>query len=138
MVAGFSSTIFLPLSQRWSTRVGWRDAVLVLAALLGACAVPHALLLRRAPQDLGLRPDGDVRAHAGTTRPALEPRPCPRAPGPVATRRPLADRRRGPGGLAVTVVAVHLVAYLRDAGSPPAAAAAAGAIGLMSVAGRIT
>ena len=34
---------------------GWRAALLVLAALLAACAVPQAVLLRRAPADLGLR-----------------------------------------------------------------------------------
>lgn len=40
--------------------------------------------------------------------------------------------------IAVTVVAVHLVAYLRDTGlSPAVAATGAGALGLMSVTGRL-
>ena len=41
--------------------------------------------------------------------------------------------------LAVTIVAVHLVAYLTDSGvTARAAAASAGALGVLSVAGRIT
>lgn len=140
VVAGFSSTIFIPGSQLLVDAYGWRSALLVLAGLLGACAVPQALLLRRAPADLGLRPDG--------------------APGPVepVTDAPahetgddagLAGPWRSPAvrwltlasvleTLAVTVVSVHLVAYLVDTGaSARAAALSAGGLGVMSVAGRI-
>ena len=64
VVAGFASTIFLPLSQALVDAAGRRSALLVLAVLLAACAVPQALLLRRSPADLGLHPDGDPAAHA--------------------------------------------------------------------------
>ena len=144
VVAGFSSTVFLPTSQALVDAYGWRSALLVLAALLGACAVPHALVLRRSPADLGLRVDGDPDP------PVLE---TGAAPAPAST----ADEAVGTGEawrrpavrlltvaslletLAVTVVAVHLIAFLRDEGADAGlAAAAAGALGVLSVAGRIT
>src|SRR4051812_35683999 len=58
VVAGLASTVFLPTTQALVDAVGWRDALLVLAAMCGATAVPHALLLRRAPGDHGFAIDG--------------------------------------------------------------------------------
>lgn len=131
VVAGFSSTIFLPLTQALVDRFGWRDAVAVLAVLVGACAIPHALVLRRAPQDLGLAPEG-------------QDAPAPDESGAVPVVR---DASAAVGWLtvakvahavAVTVVGVHLVAYLLHSGlSAGVAAAGAGALGLMSVTGRL-
>jgi MFS family permease len=137
VVAGFASTVFLPLSQALVDRIGWRSALLVLAALLAACAVPQAVLLRRSPADLGLGVDGDP------------PEVVHVAVDMAAGGSPLADAWRRSSvrlltlaavleTLAVTVVAVHLVAYLRDTGAEPGvAAASAGALGILSVAGRI-
>ena len=137
VVAGLASTVFLPLSQALVDGIGWRSALLVLAALLAACAVPQALLLRRSPADLGLGVDGDP------------PQVAHVAPEPEAAGSPVSAAWRRPAvrlltlasvleTLAVTVVAVHLVAYLRDTGADAGvAAASAGAIGILSVAGRI-
>lgn len=137
VVAGFASTVFLPLSQALIDGIGWRSALLVLAAMLAACAVPQALLLRRCPQDLGLGIDGDppTTLHAepetdegGVLLQRSWRRPAVR----LLTLASVLET------LAVTVVAVHLVAYLRDTGAEPGlAASAAGAIGILSVAGRI-
>jgi MFS family permease len=56
LVAGLSSFIFLPLAQALIDARGWRDALLVLAAILAAVTVPlHALVLLRGP--------GAERAH---------------------------------------------------------------------------
>uniref|UniRef100_UPI002028143F MFS transporter n=1 Tax=Actinotalea sp. C106 TaxID=2908644 RepID=UPI002028143F len=60
VVAGFASTIFVPLSELLTARLGWRSALVVLAVLVGLCAVPHAWLLRRTPADVGARVDGDA------------------------------------------------------------------------------
>ena len=50
LVAAFASFIFVPLSQALIDAYGWRDALLVLAAILAAVTVPlHALVLRAAP-----------------------------------------------------------------------------------------
>lgn len=59
VVAGFASSIFLPASDLLVRAVGWRDALLVLAGVLAVTTVlPHALVLRRDPADLGLQRDG--------------------------------------------------------------------------------
>ena len=151
VVAGFASTIFLPLSQALIDAYDWRRALLALAVLLGLCAVPQAVVLRRSPADLGLHPDGDVHDQPVGGDPVA-------SPADVITTTALSDGEfAGLGGawrrpavrwltlaavletFAVTVVAVHLVAYLTDDGvTPTAAASSAGALGVMSVAGRIT
>jgi len=150
VVAGFSSTIFLPTSQVLVDAAGWRTALLVLAALLGACAVPQALLLRRAPADLGLHPDGAPLPPDGPAvrMPGGAPTPAPPPDAAADTFRAGVWRRPAVRWLTVaavleavagTVVVVHLVAYLRDGGaSAGTAAAAAGALGILSVTGRIT
>jgi MFS family permease len=142
VVAGFSSTIFLPTSQALVDAAGWRAALLVLAALLAACAVPQALLLRRAPADLGLLPDG-ADGPPGPPAPTT-PVPTPHLHAGLggAWRAPAVRCLTLAGvleTLAVTVVSVHLVASLRaDGAGAGTAALAAGALGVLSVAGRIT
>lgn len=143
VIAGFSSTVFVPLSQLLAEGLGWRNAVLVLAALTGACAIPHALLLRRAPEDLGLHPDGraphEETQHPETARGSQAGR-GPRAASTLWRTRTVRFLTAAAvlEGIAVTAVAVHLVAYLRDDGvGPTSAAAASGAIGALQVAGRI-
>jgi MFS family permease len=60
-VAGFASTIFLPLAGWLTERLGWREALVALAVILGVVTIPaHALVLRRRPEDLGLLPDGEL------------------------------------------------------------------------------
>lgn len=60
--AGLASTIFIPLSDFLLNLVGWRDAVLLLGILLAVTTIiPHALILRRSPDDLGFLPDGIVK-----------------------------------------------------------------------------
>ena len=50
LVAGFSSTIFVPLADALLVAHGWRQAVFILGILLGAITIPlHALVLRRRP-----------------------------------------------------------------------------------------
>lgn len=50
LVAACSSFVFLPLAQALVDAYGWRDALLVLAAVLAAITVPlHGLVLRPAP-----------------------------------------------------------------------------------------
>jgi len=135
VVAGFASTIFLPLSQALVDGIGWRAALLVLAALLAVCALPQALLLRRSPADSGLGVDGDP--------PHDVAQPEPGTPDEVAGAWRASPVRLLTAAsvletLAGTVVAVHLVAYLRDSGAGAGVAAgAAGALGILSVAGRV-
>ena len=67
---GLASTIFLPLTGWLVDAQGWRGALVVLAFVLAVLTVPpHALVLRRGPEDLGLVPDG-----ASASPSSMEPR----------------------------------------------------------------
>jgi MFS family permease len=151
VVAGFASTIFLPTSQLLIDGVGWRSALWVLAGVLAACALPHALLLRRSPADLGTVPDGRpapspeapddaVRAVAGADPSSGGDPSAYRGPG-AAWRRPAVrwlTLATALEMLANAAVAVFLVAYLLERGAEPRLAAlAAGGLGALSVAGRV-
>jgi MFS family permease len=58
-VAGFASVIYIPLIAWLVETYGWRTALVALALLLAVLTIPpHALVLRRRPEDLGLLPDG--------------------------------------------------------------------------------
>ena len=150
VIAGFASTIFLPTSQLLIQGIGWRAALLVLAGMLAACAVPHAVVLRRSPADLGTVPDGGPEPvspePSAATRPGMVV--APEDGDPSAYRGPGAAWRRPAVRwltvatalemLANAAVAVHLVAYLMERGAAPGSAAvAAGGLGALSVAGRV-
>jgi predicted MFS family arabinose efflux permease len=54
LAAGLASTIFNPITSLLAASLGWREAVLVLAAVLGVTTIPmHAFLLRGGPADAG-------------------------------------------------------------------------------------
>ena len=74
LVAALASFIFLPLSQALIDAHGWRDALVVLAVILGATTVPlHALVLRVPPAEtLAPRPLDEPAVSAGE---ALRSRP---------------------------------------------------------------
>ena len=72
-VAGFASTIFVPLTDALLVAYGWRQAVLILGIILGATTIPlHALVLRRQPADLGLLPDGESQEMTAEGENSLE------------------------------------------------------------------
>ncbi len=140
IAAGFASTIFLPLTAWLVSDRGWRSALVALAGLLFLLtAVPHAIFLRRRPEDLGLLPDGEtVRDGAEGT-----------ATSAVATGAELREALRDPAfwwlaagfaleTLSAVAVGVYLIAYLTDRGDGAQFAAfAAGLIGAAQVAARI-
>jgi OFA family oxalate/formate antiporter-like MFS transporter len=72
--AGFSvgPLIFPLILQSLVDSIGWRDTWFVMGIALLALALPGAFLIIRAPEDVGLRPDGDtdeqVAAAAATPR----------------------------------------------------------------------
>jgi MFS family permease len=141
VAAGFASTIFLPLSGWLVYAYGWRNALIALAVVLAVLTVPpHALLLRRRPEDLGLRLDGTPTADDRSGEP------------PRTTQTEdvsLSAALRDPAFRWLTVaffletfatvaVAVHLIPYLTERGDGARfAAAATGLIGAAQVAARI-
>jgi MFS family permease len=136
LMAGFASTIFIPLAGFLVQAQGWRPSLVTLAIILAIGTIaPHALILRRKPEDLGLHPDGQLATDSA-------PRP---------TRQPsmqVGDAVRHASFRWLTVafwlatlttgaVGVHLLPYLQDRGYDPTfAATVTGAIGVMQVAAR--
>ena len=146
LAGGLASTIFLPLSAWLVEAQGWRGALLTLAAVLAFLTVlPHALVLRRRPEDLGLLPDG------------IEPTRSPqeetaRMANELRTERrsvPLGAALRGPafwllvaalflGTLSQAAMYVHLIPYLAEKDYRLGSAATlTGLIGASQVFGRV-
>ena len=57
--AGVGSILLLPWVQTVIEGAGWRAACLAMGTLLLVVLAPINLLLRKRPEDMGLRPDGD-------------------------------------------------------------------------------
>lgn len=143
VVAGFASTVALPSSDALIDALGWRRALLVLAAVLAAATVlPHWLVLRRDPADVGAHPDGA----AGPPPAAPDHHEAVAAATWWDTARWAARERVfrwyaaafAAQAAMVIVVAVHLVPFLREHGhSATFAAVATGALGALSVSGRL-
>jgi sugar phosphate permease len=146
LTGGLASTIFLPLSA-WLVEVqGWREALFTLAAILALLTIlPHALVLRRRPEDLGLLPDGIEPTHSPreeTARALNEPRAEPRSvPLGVALRGPafwLLAAALSLGTLSQAAIYVHLIPYLAEKGyGLGSAATLTGLIGASQVLGRL-
>jgi MFS family permease len=64
---GVGSIVMFPWFQALIEQAGWRSACATLGVVVLVVAGPLNLLLRRRPEDLGLRPDGDAAPAAGTT-----------------------------------------------------------------------
>ncbi|MBX6321946.1 MAG: MFS transporter [Rhodospirillaceae bacterium] len=72
LVGGFASTAFIPLTQLLIDRLGWREALLCLAAVNLAVAMPvHALLLRDGGGAASGRAAGPDPAASGAVARAL-------------------------------------------------------------------
>ena len=154
VAGGLASTVFLPLTASLVAAVGWRAAIVWPAAILAAGTIlPHALILRRRPDDLGLLPDGDLPATASHAAPLPDTSAATsRRPAPAARSHldgiTVREALRQPafwwllGGLSLSMlitgaVPVHLVAFLRDRHVDPGVAALiAGLQGALSIAGR--
>jgi MFS family permease len=140
IAAGFASTIFLPLSGELVASRGWREALLILTALLALTTVPlHAFVLRRSPEDLNLRVDGLTGADTEARAERIIPdRSLPPA---RVMREPSFWWLTGAFFLqtfATIAVSIILIPYLTVRGDDPAyAAAVVGLIGAAQVVSRI-
>jgi MFS family permease len=128
IVAGFASTIFMPLTGLLEHAVGWRATLLILAGLYASIAVPlHAVFVRRPAS-------GAPTAHRSTP-------PQRRALVRAAVR----DGRFWclatafvAHSAAMSAMTVHLVGFLVSRGHPATfAATVAGLLGVLSVTGRL-
>ncbi len=154
LLGGLASPVFIPLAGILIQRFGWRNALLLLALAQFGVALPlHSLVVRRHPEDLGLRPDGEAAPLSMTVRQS--------SGVPVATRVIAAAHLTPPHGetlrvalrgrafwlltaayalatLAAAIPLVHGVAYLIGRGYDAVLAAGVlGAVGLASLPGRV-
>lgn len=135
---GLASTVFIPLTDALVRAWGWRDALLAEAVILALCTIlPHALLLRRLPDEMGQVVDGEPAAYAATAA-----APPPSMPLGTAVRDRafgLLAAAFGLTSLLSAAMSVHLISYEVSRGQSPAlVAAAAGAVGVLQVVGRLT
>ncbi len=133
-IAGFASTIFTPLSHVLLEAFGWRQAIMILAIVLGLITIPlHALFLRRKPADLGLATDGDSKAASPSESPSINLRAVLRSRFFWLLTLAFALST-----LSISAVRIHFIPLLISVNIHPGSAAlASGAIGVMQVAGRM-
>src|SRR5690348_5174824 len=155
LLGGLASPVFIPLAGVLIQGFGWRDALLLLALAQFGVALPlHALIVRRHPEDLGLRPDGEAAPRGPAARRSGDA-PAPAVPESAGTPLPaprgetLRAALRGRAfwlltvayalaTLAAAIPLVHGVAYLIGRGYDAVLAAGVlGAVGLASLPGRV-
>ncbi|MER7505574.1 MFS transporter [Nonomuraea pusilla] len=151
VVAGFASSIFLPLAGVLVQAHGWRQALVILAALYGATAIPlHAVALRRSrsAREAGRGGSGDP-GDAGSADHTGEADHAGRAEGEGGRAALVRAATRQAAFWLLTVAftlhnaatatfSVLLVTYLVHLGHPPLlAATVAGTLGILSVTGRL-
>lgn len=131
-----------PLTAFLAATTGWRSTWPLLGTLIAATVIPpSALFMRRTPEDMGLRPDGDP-----PDPPTAQTSAQPSAPRRVETNWTLRQALRtrtlwqlvialNLSSMGVSALLYHLVAYVMDIGLPLQAASlvvsihGAGAIG---------
>jgi MFS family permease len=123
-LGGFASVIYLPVAALLVEHMGWRTALLALAALLAlGAALPHAILLRPFP----------AAPHVASNRTSA-PRKSPWRAWrfwQLVAGFTLAQ-------LAISALVVYLIPYLGKQGlSAPQAATASGLVGVTAFGGRI-
>ena len=129
LVAGFASTIFMPIEAWLLTRVGWRSALTLLAVVLAVVTIPiHALVLRRGATIATPAADGTRAGVPGVT---LREAAGTLVFWVLAVAFFL-------GNFSTAAVSVHLIPYLVDRGyTATLAAAIIGWMGAMQVPGRL-
>ncbi len=137
LAGGAASLILLPLVATLVERLGWRDALLALAAIeLGVTLPLHLFVVRARPEEVGQQPDGrseESQPHTGNAR-----RSDVTALPILGAAGLLLAATFALGSAASSVVALHLFAFLGERGHAAAAAAlTVGLVGLAQIPGRL-
>lgn len=128
LVAGFASTIFMPVEAWLLSWIGWRAALAVLATFLAVTTIPAHALVLRTPEGLGRSPGGAGHTAADATLGAALRHGVFWV---LALAFALAN-------FTTTTVNVHMIPYLGQHGySTRLAASIVGWIGGMQVPGRL-
>jgi MFS family permease len=142
---GVGSVTLLPWVQLMIEQTGWRTACTAMGLLVLVVLAPINLLLRKRPEDIGLRADGDAAPSASSAKPVSNAVDPDWAAIDWTLSRALATSRfwwlaTGYfGGLYIWyAVQVHQTKYLLDIGfSPSVAVWALGAVSLLGIPGQI-
>ena len=142
---GIGSVTLLPWAQWMIDHSGWRSACTAIGLVVLVVLAPINLLLRKRPEDLGLRPDGDAAASAASVKQVSNIVDPDWAGIDWTLGRALRTARFWwlaigyAGGLYIWyAVQVHQTRYLLDIGfSPSVAVWALGAVSLLGIPGQI-
>src|SRR6202049_626513 len=142
---GMGSMTLLPWVQHMIEQTGWRTACTAMGIMVLVVLAPINLLLRKRPEDIGLRPDGDAAPTASSVKPVSNIVDPDWASTDWTLSRALRTARfwwiaTGYfGGLYIWyAVQVHQTKYLLDIGfSPNVAVGALGGVSLLGIPGQI-
>ncbi|MCX6020803.1 MAG: MFS transporter [Chloroflexi bacterium] len=133
MIGALGGSAMAVLAQFMLDQIGWRGVMMIYGGLTLLLVVgPSALLLRRSPEDVGLRPDGFTLEQAAAAAKARGNRTGRTGEEynwtlRQAIRTPALWLITASGSVAlfgITGVSVHQIAYFTDRGIPTSAAAA--------------
>jgi MFS family permease len=142
---GIGSVTLLPWVQLMIEQGGWRTACTAIGIVLLVVLVPINLLLRKRPEDIGLRPDGDAAPSASSVKPVSNVVDPVWAATDWTLNRALRTARFWwialgffCGMYAWYAVQVHQTQFLLDIGfSPGVAVWALGIVSLLGIPGQI-
>ncbi len=138
---GLASTAFIPLANSLIQAYGWRNAVSILAVILGICTIlPHAIMLRRGPEDVGQQIDG-IKTPAGLKTAQVAQAKNNYTANEAMHRLDfwLLFAAFALTNITAGAVAAHIISLALSRGiSASYAAWAAGLVGVMQVVGRLT
>ena len=142
--AGISmgGVVFVPLTQLFIDRLGWRHAFVALACIVVATGLaPIALWMRRSPESMGLRPDGEASTLSERDVGLVE-REMERSVAPSDAVRSrefwLIAVAFGLTVSGLSAILLHQIPYLLDQGvSPHVAASLLGATAAVGVVGKL-
>jgi OFA family oxalate/formate antiporter-like MFS transporter len=120
MGVSFGGVLLTPIATALVDAIGWRDAWRVLAVGTAAVVLPITFLMRRAPEDHGLHPDGRSAAEVargGGAAAAIEF--ASSLTRSEALRSPsfyLIGLGFGLGSLSIGMMLIHTIPFVTDAG----------------------
>jgi sugar phosphate permease len=139
--AGASGVMVLVLAALISA-VGWRDALVIMAAVQLVVCIPLALSVRNRPEDMGLRPDGEPFERIGGEERTRPPAAAEGMTAREALRSGTFWKMAIAGGLTnlgVIAIVVHQIPFFTSSVglSEGLAAASVTAMTLLSLLGRL-
>lgn len=120
MGVSLAGIVYPPVITAVVDHMGWRDAWFVLAVATAALLYPVSMLMRRAPEDHGLHPDGrsaaEVDAGAGSMATTEFATSLTRSQAVRTMAFYLTVFSFGFGGLAIIVPVIQGIPFMTDAG----------------------